>query len=236
MTNPITNDMGRFSTSVLTVKNRHSGLRIDSFDPIRDVDSLEEAVKGLRVFERVLNTEPGQKYLWEFRPSDMIERDVMMVTVRHDDLTIGTMQFNRDEENALWFRAAAVLPEYGGMQLATAMGSVGLCHDAMMHLVPPKEIDAAIRQMPDGSLNEASKRSFVKLGFLLEVEPGQTYLSGRWPDRHLFSSAEFNEEGEAFIRYRRMIGEPDVALQEAKAFLTGWTEKVLPFPKRALLT
>ena len=165
MPNDYTTGARYISTSVLPVSNRRSDQRNVSFDPIQNAESYEEAAKGLNVFQKVLNTRAGQHYLWDFRPTDMIERNVTMVNVKHGNQVVGTMQFNRDKESKLWFRAAAVLPQYSGMQIASAMGCVGLFHDAVMHLTPPTEIVAAIRQMPNGSLNEASQRSIFETGF-----------------------------------------------------------------------
>ncbi len=235
MTRTSTGGTNRLATTRLTVANRHSGLEITSFPPFADTDTLAEAVKGLQISQTVLKSKAGQPNLWGCGPMDMMERSAVMTVAKHMGEPVATLQSYRSGENDLWFTTAAALPHYGGMKIASAMVCAATLYDSVLYTEMPNELIAAVREKEDGTLNEPSKRSFTKLGFLLEVESGQTYLKGTYRDRHLFHSAEINEEGEAFIRYRRLVGDPDQVLKIAKVFLAEWSEMILPFPKSPML-
>lgn len=215
--------------SELLVTNRHSGITIRSFRPLVDADALRETAACDDLFNRVLNSEAGRPYLFVFEPVDFIERGAHLISVRDGERVVGTMHFHRDAMDKLTLRAAAVDSRYSGQKIAGAMGATAILHDAVAN-GPVEEIYCAVRVLPDGTLNEPSKVSFARLGFMLETEIGITYVDGSFRNRHLLPGVEFADDGRMFTRYRRMTAGPDI-LPRARAFLSAWSQAILPFPK-----
>ncbi|WP_127599603.1 hypothetical protein [Nitratireductor alexandrii] len=211
--------------------NLHTGLTIRGFRPLADADALRETAACEDLFNRVLNSEAGRPYLFRFGPVDLWERNAHLISVRDGARVVGTMHFHRDQPGRTIFRGAVVDPAYSGQRICSAMGAHGLLHDFVAN-GDAEEVHCAVRVV-NGMPNEGSRVSFSRLGFLLETDCGATYLDGSFRSRHLFESAERDEFGNAFIRYRRMTAGPDV-IPRARAFLAAWSQALLPFPTTSL--
>ncbi|SMD14962.1 hypothetical protein [Rhizobium sp. RU36D] len=211
----------------LTVANRHCGIILRSFDPFTDADSLNRTANCKALFDSILHTEQGRPMLRQYEPRDLIVDSAVMIEAGFEGHAIGTLYFHRDAGNNMLFKAVVVHPAFGGMKLATAMISVAILTDLVTN-GPAQEYRCTIRELPEG-LNEASRISFARLGFLLETETGKSQLKGNIHDRHRFASAEQDQNSPFFIRYRRMSAGPE-AVPAARAFLAAWSEAILPFP------
>ncbi|WP_439629962.1 hypothetical protein [Shinella sp.] len=215
--------------STLVFTNRHAGISLKSFEPFQDSETLRMTADCEALFQSVRDSgEPG-RFVFGRSPDDLYKRDARMVAAIWDTQIVGTLHFHRDTPNRLTLRGAAVDPAFSGQRICSAMGAAAMLHDVLIH-GPFAEVACAIRQLPDGTLNEPSKISFGRLGLMLEAAIATTYLEGNYRDRHLFATSEIDHQG-AFIRYRRMIAGPETFLR-ARAFLAPWSDAVLPLPKR----
>lgn len=214
--------------SDLSVRNIHTGILIRSFRPLANAAALREMADCEDLFKDVLASNAGGRFLFGFEPRDLLDRDAHLVSVRDGQRVIGTMHFHRDAPARVTFRGAVVHPAYKGQRLGSAMGAIGLLHDLVAN-GDVEEVHCAVRVLADNQPNHASKVSFSRLGFMLETDCGTTYLKGSFRDRHLFSSAEIDADGNSYIRYRRMRAGPET-LPRARAFLAAWSRAILPFP------
>ena len=214
--------------SALVFTNRNAEISLNSFEPFRDAATLRMTADCETLFQSVRDSNEVGRFVFGRSPEDLFVRDARMVAATYRDQVIGTLYFHRETPDRLTLRGAAVDPAFSGQRICSAMGAAAMLHDALIH-GPFAEVTCAIRQLPDGSLNEPSKISFSRLGLMVETGAGTTYLEGNHRDRHLFGTSEMDHEG-AFIRYRRMIGGPET-LPRARAFLAAWSEAILPLPK-----
>lgn len=214
--------------SALIFTNRNAGITLSSFEPFQDAETLRMTADCEALFQSVRDADDVGRFVFARSPEDLFVRDARMVAATHRDQVIGTLYFHRETPDRLTLRGAAVDPAFSGQRICSAMGATAMLHDALIH-GPLAEVACAIRQLPDGSLNEPSKISFRRLGLMVEAGAGTTYLEGKHRDRHLFATSEVDHEG-AFIRYRRMIGGPET-LPRARVFLAAWSEAILPLPK-----
>ncbi|WP_186388774.1 GNAT family N-acetyltransferase [Stappia sp. TSB10P1A] len=216
----------RLPLSTVSVRNRHANIELSSARPMSDAEALRLTAASLDLFNEVLASDAGRAMLFRFEPRDLIERDAHVVCARDGTRVVGTMHFHRDDRDRLVLRGAVVHPDYAGLKIASAMGALGMLHDFVAN-GEVREICLAVRQTGSGRLNEASRISFSRLGFLLETQAGRTALTGTFRDRHLLNSSEQDADGVPFIRYRQMTAGPEI-LPRARAFLAAWSEAVLP--------
>lgn len=214
----------------LSVVNLHADIVLNSFEPFLDAATLAKTAACMELFGRILRSNAGRPNLFNYSPASLFERNAVMLSARHEGKVVGTMYCYRDGDD-LVFAGAAVDPAHSGQRIASALAATGILHD-FTAFGPARDVKCVVRQFVNGELNEPSKRSFSKLGLLLETGAETHHVKGDFSDRNLIDSAQLSEDGYASIRYRRMCGGGPETLARARLFLTAWSRSMLPLPMR----
>lgn len=214
----------------LSVANLHADIVLESFEPLLDAVTLAKTAACMELFGRVLHSDMGRSNLFNYTPSILVERNALMLSARHDGKVVGTMYCYRDDDD-LVFAGAAVDLAHSGQRIASALAATGILHD-FTAFGPARDVKCVVRQFANGQINEPSKRSFARLGLLLETGAETHHVKGNLSDRNLIDSAQTSDDGYASIRYRRMCGGGPETLSRARLFLTAWSRSLLPLPKR----
>ncbi|MBP0614235.1 GNAT family N-acetyltransferase [Jiella mangrovi] len=209
--------------------NRHSGLMLSCIEPFANAESLDETSNAKRLFDRTRCDKRGHAFLRDYRPADLLDRQAVLVVAKDGGRTAGTAFGCPLGERDFKIGGLVVDPAYAGQKLATGLIAALVLHGQTVH-GQFREIIAGIRRLPDDRLNEASRRSFDRLGFLLEVDIQKVELCGTYEDRHLMSSAEFADGRAPYVRRQWMVAEGSIAEAHSRAFLRQWTQAVLPLP------
>ncbi|RDJ21083.1 hypothetical protein DWF00_07640 [Bosea caraganae] len=204
------------SSISISARNEHLDILIQSMLPGNDLVGVN-AAKGL--FDRVMGTAASQ-LLFDYRADDLFERKAIVVIAKVEERVVGTLHVHMDDKQQLWVRGAVVDPVYSGRQIASAMGAMGVVHAGCSGLRFTRAT-LAIRILADGTMNEPSRVSFARLGFV-EGELGEARIDGSFRNRHLFASCERDVFG-PFTRYGRMHAGPDVFARSVR-FLEAWRQ------------
>lgn len=215
-------------SSRLSVANPHAGVELVSFAP---GDDLQAAADAKALFDRVLTSPDGQRFLDGYLGAELFESHGMLVVARHGRSVLGTLRFREIEPGELLIQSVAVSRRHAGMKLASAMTALAIQHGRLA-FGDAQHITCTIRAFGDGGLNDRSHASFTRLGFALEAQMGKHVIVGTYRDRHQYRSAEI-EDGRAIIRFLWMSAGPEI-YPIARRFLAGWSNAVFAqsLPKR----
>lgn len=216
--------------STTSVTNLASEIKLRSFAPGSDLKLLDACQ---RRFDRVARSRAGRPLVYRYRPDDLFARDAMAVAAIENRKVVGTLHYHK-AASGMTIRGMAVDPAQSGRKLGSAMAALAIVHGWAMYGAVPA-IECVIRVREDGSLNEPSRASFQKLGFILLARTGRADLTGRYEDRVLFETAETNPfDASVFVRYRTMMAAGPEVYEVARAFLAHWSHAVLPLAPRRL--
>jgi hypothetical protein len=179
----------------------------------------------LSVFNEGLNHLETGQFLFGFDDIDLKNRDARVTVIcNRNGETTGGLHWHISEENEMWIRGAVVRQEHRGNQLGAAMVATSLVHSYMNSYTLPAPT-CVIRILSDNTDNVASRKTFERIGFSSDVNIAQTYLNFDWKDQHLRHSAEIDDNGRYYFRYRKMVANASV-FDTARSFLRFWSHKV----------
>lgn len=213
--------------SSMAVTNIHTGVEVRSVAPGGAFGLVGEAK---RLFDRVAEMPAGVPNVDGWLIEGVFERQAQLVVAVDKDEIVGMACYHPDAASDIVIRSLVVDPAAKGMGLSTAMIGLTVRHAPTVYPGAGRFV-CSIRQMPNGDLNEPSRRSFEKLGFVLEPNVGMSYLDGSFSNRNKWPTAELDEVGAVYIRYRLMFSSAETSAAAA-TYLQEWSNAVLPIPER----